>query len=286
MGVQIEKLHVKSILIRTSGYLDSVCSHSLQPYRGCSYGRSLCGVGCYVQHNYFGTRGREWGTFLEAKGNAAEVYSRQFEAEKAWAQHTKGRFSIFMSSSTDPFVSQERRFGITRQLLHAMLRQPPDVLIVQTHSHLVTAYLELYQKLAPRCDLRFHISIESDRERLPGLPPPASSVAARFEAALQLKKAGLRVVITVAPILPIADPDRFFGKIATVADAVVLDHFIEGDGSKSGSRTLKTALPAAMQQVAAESVSLSYRRHVQRVAQKIMPGRVGIGMAGFAGHFQ
>ena len=41
--MEITTARVKSVLTRTSGYLKTVCSHSLQPYRGCSFGRSLCG---------------------------------------------------------------------------------------------------------------------------------------------------------------------------------------------------------------------------------------------------
>jgi hypothetical protein len=44
-----EAMAVRSILIRASGSLESVCSHSLQPYRGCPFGASPCGVGCYVR---------------------------------------------------------------------------------------------------------------------------------------------------------------------------------------------------------------------------------------------
>jgi len=47
----VSEVEVGRILTRASGYLRDVCSHSLQPYRGCSFGRSLCGVGCYVRHN-------------------------------------------------------------------------------------------------------------------------------------------------------------------------------------------------------------------------------------------
>src|SRR5207249_11018785 len=93
---------------------------------------------------------------------------------------------------------------------------------------------------------RFPTSTESDRDRLPGLPPPASSVAHRLEAAAALRAAGLRVVITVSPLPPIADPRRFFERLAEVADAVVVDHFIEGDGTPGGARTLATPLPEAM----------------------------------------
>jgi len=283
--MHVSKTEVKSILTRSSGYLRTVCSHSLQGYRGCSYGRTLCGVGCYVQHNPWLTRGETWGSFLEIRVNAAEQYRRQQPKERAWAEKSRGTFTIFMSSSTDPFLPHEDRFCITRKVLEAMLEKPPDSLILQSHSHRAGMYLELCQRLAERCELRFHLSIESDRDRLNGLPPPASSVAARLEAAARLRAAGLRVVITMAPLLPIEDPPAWFARVAQCADAVVLDHFIGGDGSKEGQRTLRTPLPAAIAAVDPACLSLRYRDEMVQLARKIMPGRVGIGISGFGGNY-
>lgn len=285
MQIHVTSARARSILTRTSGYLCSVASHSLQPYRGCSFGNALCGVGCYVQHNVFLTRGAPWGSFLEARVNAGELYAAQEAKERAWA-HRKGiPFTVFMSSSTDPFVPHEQRFRVTERVLQAMLERPPDALILQTHTHLVTRYLSLQRALAARCRLRVHISIESDRDRLPGLPPPASSVRRRLEAAARLKAAGVPVCITVAPLLPVAEPERFFAAVAASADAVVLDHFVGGDGSADGSRTLRTPLPAAMARLDPESTSPAYRDRMVRIAQVYLPGRVGVGVDGFAGRF-
>ncbi|MDR3633774.1 MAG: radical SAM protein [Isosphaeraceae bacterium] len=280
-----ETTEVRSILTRTTGYLRTVCSHSLQPYRGCPFGASLCGVGCYVRHNVYVTQGRDWGSFLEVRANAAEAYRKAFDRERRWARERQEGFVIFLSSATEPFPPGEARHGVTRSVLSAMLDQPPDGLIVQTHSHHVAGALDLLRPLAQRCDLRVHVSIETDRDRLPGLPPPASSVERRFAAAASLKGAGLRVVITVSPLLPIADPEAFFARVAGAADAVVLDHFIGGDGSALGARTLKTALPTAMAAVAPGSIELAYRDRMAAVAERFLPGRVGVGPDGFAGRW-
>ena len=283
MSLLVSRSEVKSILTRTSGYLETVSSHSLQPYRGCTYGNALCGVGCYVQHNSFLTRGAAWGSFLEYRVNAAECYLNTVGRERRWAHANRRCFSVFMSSSTDPFVPQERQFRLTRAVIEAMLAKPPDKLILQTHSHRVTDYLDLYGRLAVSTDLRFHVSIESDLDRLPGLPPPASSVEDRFESVADLADRDLRVVVTVSPLLPMRDPESFFHRIAASADAVVIDHFIRGDGSPDGSRTLKTALPRAMAAVEAGSVDLAYRDSIVEIARQIMPGRVGVSVDGFAG---
>ena len=65
----------------------------------------------------------------------------------------------------------------------------------------------------------------------------------------------------------------------------MIDHFIEGDGTLNGMRTLQTPLPQAMSQVDPLSVSLSYRDRMVAVAQELMPGRVGVSIDGFAGRF-
>jgi DNA repair photolyase len=283
MSITVTTASVRSILTRSSGYLKTVSSHSLQPYRGCSFGNSLCGVGCYVRHNPFVTRGAEWGSFLEVRENAASAYLAQSDRERRWARKSREQFSVFMSSATDPFVPHEQRYGITRAVLRAMLENPPDALIIQTHTHLATRYVDIYRDLSRRCSLRIHISVESDRDRLPGLPPPASSVARRLQAAAMLQRAGIYVVVTVAPLLPIRDPNTFFDQIADCADAVVIDHFIAGDGSADGARTLRTALPGAMAAVDPTSLDLSYRDAMVAKAMERMPGRVGVGIDGFAG---
>lgn len=284
--MEVTRSRIGNILTRTCGYLKTVTSHSAQPYQGCAFGKSLCGAGCYVQHNVYLTRGRAWGDFLEVRVNAAESYLRNRRRERDWARRSRGMFSVFLSSATDPFPPQERRFGVTRGLLEAMAERPPDQLVVQTHTHQVGRFLDLLKSLSERCRLRVHLSVESDMERLPPLPPPPSSVDDRLRAASALRSAGIRTVVTVSPLLPIRDPERFFDRLATCADAVVIDHFIGGDGSRNGARTKLTPLPAAMERILRGSSLLDYRDRMVRVAEGRMPGRVGVGIDGFAGRFR
>jgi DNA repair photolyase len=281
----VEPVEIQNILTRTSGYLVGIASHSLQPYRGCPLGASLCGVGCYVQHARHLTRGRPWGSFLEARTNAADAYLARVDRERRWARGARGSFGVFLSSATEPFPPQEGKWGITRSILDAMIADPPDTLIVQTHSHRVLDATEQFVDLADRAALRVHISIETDRERIPGLAGHGSPVDRRFEAAEALKRSGVFVVVTVAPLLPIADPDEFFRRVARSADAVVLDHFIGGDGSRDGGRTRRTRLPEAMAAIDPESIGLEYLDRMAEIAERFLPGKVGIGRDGFAGRW-
>jgi DNA repair photolyase len=189
-----------------------------------------------------------------------------------------------MSSSTDPFVPQEFKYGITKSILQAMVDRPPDILVLQTHTHLVEKYLDIYQKLKEKCEMRVHISLETDREEMEGLPSHASPIAKRFAAAKALKEAGIRTVITISPLLPIEHPEAFFARIAKSADAVVIDHFIGGDGSSCGQRTLKTRLPQVLQKIAPESLTIEYRDSMVEIAQQYI-ANVGVSIDGFAARY-
>ena len=132
--MKVSESYCKSILTRTSGYLRNVSSHSINPYSGCGFGKSSCGIGCYVQFNTWITKGRTWGEFVDVKTNSPEVYIQTYSAEKRWTEKRSTPFSIFMSSSTDPWQPLEKKYRITRKILQAMLSAPPNELILQTHS--------------------------------------------------------------------------------------------------------------------------------------------------------
>ena len=114
--------------------------------------------------------------------------------------------------------------------------------------------------------------------------PPPVTVAGRIELLRQLSSAGIFAVACLSPLYPMEHPAAFFKQLAEVGvDAVVIDHFIEGDGTRTGSRTWKTDLPRSMEAVDPESISLEYRNHIAAIAQEYLP--VGISAAGFAGHY-
>ena len=84
--------------------------------------------------------------------------------------------------------------------------------------------------------------------------------------------------------LPIDRPEAFFKRLSSAFDAVVIDHFIGGDGSPDGARTRRTPLPIAMQAVLPGSVDVAYRDEMIALARR-HASRVGVGQAGFAGRY-
>ncbi len=282
--MQINLITSKTLLTRASGYLKGVCSHSINPYSGCGFGLSSCGEGCYVRFNHWLTQGREWGKFVDVKTNAGDLYIKSAEKEKNWAHKRSIPFAIFMSSSTDPWQPAERKYRVTRAILQAMEGHPPDELILQTHSTSILDDQDTLLKLSRLCSLRIHLSIEGDRNRLPGLPPPPYSIDQRIVALKNLSALGLKTIACLSPLYPLENPHQFFDRVREAgASAVIIDHFIEGDGTADGSRTLKTRLPLAMSQVHEDSVHLPYRNHIVKIARTYLP--VGVSAQGFAGRY-
>ena len=88
----------------------------------------------------------------------------------------------------------------------------------------------------------------------------------------------------LSPLYPLENTQHFFERLKNLgASAVIIDHFIEGDGTAEGSRTLKTRLPSAMSKVQKDSIHLSYRDHIAIIARVYLP--VGISVQDLAGHY-
>jgi DNA repair photolyase len=230
----------RSILTPTGGFLKRGYTHTLNPYSGCSFAGALCGVFCYAQHNRWITRGRPWGLY-GAKLEARAAYRRDFDRIKRPRGRTRppGPLRIYMSSSTDPYLPQEATLGLTRGLLEEMLERAPDVLVVQTRAPLVARDLDLLRALSARCQLWLSMTVETDQDPVPGLPPHATPPARRLEVLEEARELGVRTQAAVSPLLPIADLPGFAAKLDRACDRVVVDHYLVGDGSH-GLRTKRT----------------------------------------------
>lgn len=260
------------ILTRTGGFLEGF-THSLNPYRGCSYGKSLCGTYCYAPAVTFR---KEWGGPAEPKEGAAEAYRIDVERERR-----RGPVRIFCASVTDPYVPQEKRMRITRRILEAMVEQPPDFLALQTHTPHPLRDLDLLRELP--CAVQ--ITVETDHDSLPGFPPHAYAPGVRLDALRELKRAGLDAIGVVAPLLPLKDPERFAAALDRACTRVILDHYLIGDGSKQGARTRRRGLPALLERAGlAAWTRLEALDAFAETCRRILgPERVGISREGFCG---
>jgi DNA repair photolyase len=188
-----------------------------------------------------------------------------------------------MSSSTDPYLPQEKVLRLTRSLLEEMRERPPDVLVIQSHHTLIERDLDLIANLAAQCTLWVSLTVETDKESLPGFPPHASSPARRLETLETFRARGIPTQAAVSPLLPLADPQAFARRLDAACDRVVIDHYLIGDGSKNGWRTRRTHFAERLDQAGfGEWNSLAKLWEVRDLLASVLgASRVLVGCEGF-----
>lgn len=216
--------HPKTLLNKGTGFLADY-THSLNPYTGCAFGCAYC----YVRQMPVSLfRTDEWGTWVDIKRDAASLLQKELSRAKA-----KGKVTIFMSSSTDPYQPVEYREQVTRSLLAVMVQEPPDFLFVQTRSPLVARDVDLLLQLGD--GVRVSMTVETDRDDIrKQFSPQAPPIAARLRALARLKEAGVPTQATIAPLLP--STEAFPELLAPLVNRVCVDDYFMGDGS-GGKRT-------------------------------------------------
>ena len=282
MTVSLPLIDNKTILTATGGFLGGGFTHTINAAQGCAYAHSLCREYCYAQHNGFVTKGRPWGLY-GYKANVSDPYRREYDALKKPRRGDPKPLRIYMSSSTDPYAPQEIRLRHTRALLEEMQDRPPDVLVIQTRSPLVARDLDLIRALAARCELWLSMTVETDRDRIPGLPNHATPPRKRLATLRAFRDAGVPTQAAVSPLLPLSDPERFAHDVGEAAARVVLDHYLLGDGSPGGLRTRRTGFPAMLEEAGfGEWNCLEKFREVKAVFDRVLgAGRVLVSADGF-----
>jgi DNA repair photolyase len=280
----IQTIPARSVLNATGGFLGEGFTHTINLYRGCALGNSLCGLYCYAQWNPYHTEGRAWGQFLDVKSGVVEAYRSQYDRLKRPAKGAPKPLRIFMSSVTEPYPPQERTARRTRSLLEEMRVRPPDLLVIQTHTPLVADDLPVLLALHQRCRLQINITVETDKTDMPeGFPRHAYSPDSRIQALRALREAGLHTIGTVSPLLPLDDPWLFARDLEKACDRVILDHYLLGDGSPDGQRTEWTDLPRLLATSGyAEWTGLEKFEEIVEIFRQIFTDkRLGISRAGF-----
>lgn len=226
---EITYRHPKTILNKGTGYLSGY-THSLNPYAGCVYGCSYC----YVRQMPVALfRRKEWGTWVDVKRGAAQLLHQELSRAKS-----KGKVTIFMSSSTDPYQPIEYKEKVTRSLLEVMVENPPHFLFVQTRSPLVSRDIDLLRQLKDK--VRVSMTIETDLDEMRKyFTPSAPPIQARLDALKKLDDAGIPVQVAVSPILP--SSENFPSLLKRYVTRICIDDYFMGDGSE-GRRTNKLGM--------------------------------------------
>ncbi|QGQ95924.1 radical SAM protein [Paenibacillus psychroresistens] len=260
----------KTLLNKGTGFLSGY-SHSLNPYTGCSFGCSYC----YVRQMPVSTfRDAKWGTWVDVKKGAAEIFQKELRRAK-----TKGSVTIFMSSSTDPYQPIEHKEQITRSLLEIMAADSPDFLFVQTRSPLVRRDIDLLLRLGDR--VRVSMTVETDREDIrKHFSLDAPPINARLKTLQLLAEAGVPTQATIAPMLP--SSERFAETLRSIVSRVCLDDYYMGDGS-GGRRTRSLGIHTLYKQLGLEEWydPTAYHKVHEQLKQFFSEDQIYISQQGF-----
>lgn len=192
---------------------------SLNPYRGCAHGCAYCYARPSHEFLGFGS-GSDFERRIVVKPRAAELLRERFE-QSSW----KGDLLV-MSGNTDCYQPIEARLGLTRKCLAVCAEYRNPVHII-TKSALVLRDLDHLGQLGQTASVGVSISIPFWEEKTarafePYAPPPRR----RVEVIRELSRAGVRVVVHVAPLIPglsdrdlipILEASREAGAVAAVS---------------------------------------------------------------------
>ncbi len=189
----VQEIQCRSILTKSG--IEGV-DYAINPYVGCAH---AC-VYCYATFmKRFTGHEEEWGTFVDVRVNAPDMLRRQLRRPKAG--------TVFLSSVTDAYQPLEKRYGLTRACLEALVGHDDLSVSILTKSALVRRDIDVLRRLhEPSVGFTITSLDEALRKRF---EPGASSVEARLEAMQELAAAGISTWAFTGPLLPfLSDSDE------------------------------------------------------------------------------
>jgi DNA repair photolyase len=192
---------------------------TINPYRGCEFGCKYC----YARFTH---------EFLELRDTVqfeTLIYAKQFmpQAFRRELAHVPRTDGICLGTATDPYQPAERRYEVTRRILHVFAEEYGRSLSITTKSDLVTRDLDLLKVIAQRNILHVFMTITTTDEHLARLLEPyAPRPSLRVAALGKLAAAGIRSVVLASPLMPLINDSRAnlnaVAKAAAGAGAVYL----------------------------------------------------------------
>ena len=194
LKTQVTPELAKSILSRNESP-DLPFSVTLNPYRGCEHG---C-IYCFARptHAYLGlSPGLDFETRLYAKTNAPELLRREL------AHHSYQPSPIAFGMNTDAYQPCERDLKITRRCLE-VLHECHHPLGMITKSALIERDIDILMEMTAKNLVTVAITITTlDHSISRTLEPRAASPSRRLQTIEKLTRAGIPVLVSVAPVIP------------------------------------------------------------------------------------
>lgn len=185
------------------------------PYRGCEHD---CWY-CYARytHEYLQLPMGMFQHIVFAKVNVADVLRKELN-RRSWKREL-----VNVGTVTDPYQPTERKYRLTRKMLH-VFRECRTPVVLTTKSHHVLDDLGLLSDFSKELFLNVVFTVTTMDEVLKRkLEPSTCSLVQRFRAIEKLASAGITVGVVMSPVFPLlTDSREEMAKIAkTAADAGV-----------------------------------------------------------------
>jgi len=191
-------------------------------YRGCEHNCVYCNA--RYTHEYLGLPTGEFAHKIIVKDNAAEILDKELSRE-GWNR----RWTVNLSTVTDPYQPAERQFRITRDVLKVFLRHH-NALMVTTKSDLIVRDLDILSEMAQTGFLNVVLTIPAmDEDLRRKVEPNAPSISRRVGILNELHSAGVTVGVAAIPLFPyISDGEDDLGRLIKTfaengADYVIVD---------------------------------------------------------------
>lgn len=210
-GTQLVEENVKSILSANDSP-DISFDLSINPYRGCEHG---C-IYCFARptHSYLNlSPGLDFETRIIAKVNAAE---RLREALSGRSYRPK---ALNIGSATDAYQPVERRLRITRSVIEVLCeaRHPFSVI---TKSAGIERDIDLIAPMAAQNMAAAYVSLTTlDPHLARILEPRAAAPHRRLQTIRALSQAGIRVGVSVSPVIPFINEPEIEQILEAAAEA-------------------------------------------------------------------
>lgn len=174
---------------------------AINPYIGCGHNCAYC-YARFIKR--FTGHTEEWGSFVDARVNIAEVLKKQLRSP----QYRHG--PIYIGTVTDPYQPVEEKYQLTRGVLEVLKDHQVPVSIL-TKSDLILRDLDLLKKFK-KIDVNF--TINNLDEKWKSLTEPYSStIKERLGATKKLTNAEIKVFAMMGPYWPyFTDPEALFVK--------------------------------------------------------------------------
>jgi DNA repair photolyase len=194
-GVEYRELETRSLVNRCDSPRVPF-EWTVNPYRGCAFGCRYC-YAAYT-HEYLGLEAA--GTFhstIFAKTGGLDETTRTLMKTARLGER------VALGTATDPYQPGEADLKVTRRFLERAAQVRGLRLGITTKGAIILRDLDLLQRIHERSHLSVQVSLTSMRAELlrrlePWAPPPD----VRLEVLRRLAESGLRVGLSLSPILP------------------------------------------------------------------------------------